>query len=137
VMWREHSLISAELVASAWNELTHGEEPWSTMIADDRTGEIRRVVEALLDPRDGLESPSRRRRIRRAAARHGAFRGAQRCTELVVFDDFYALRAALRCVLRRRASRVVARDVVRLLLPDWRLARRAARTSHAEVRGGA
>ena len=66
-----------------------------------------------------------------AAAAHGAFRRAQRCAKRVVSDDFAMLRLAFHVALRRSGkSRPRARDVFRELLPDWRMARGAARDGY-------
>jgi hypothetical protein len=106
------------------------------MPADDRSGELRRVIDELFDPTGDLESPVRRRRIRTVAGLHGAYRAAQRSARATVDGDFAALRSALRHVLGLNGmSHAIARDVVRVLLPDWRLARHAARVAHAAARG--
>jgi hypothetical protein len=132
----EPPLISSDRVMSAWRTIIDGEAPWGSMPADDRDGELRHVIDELLDVADGLECTMRRRRIRHAARVHGEFRGAQRCPELVVFSDFVVLRSATRFALRARGvPRSCTRDFVRALLPDWQFARRMALAAHREVRG--
>ena len=130
------SPISADLLLRTWLNVVRAEEPWCGMTVDDRSGELRRLVTELLDLTADLESPARRRRIRAAAALHGAYRGAQRSPRATVDADFATLRCALRQLLGLQgAPRSIVRDVVRVLLPDWQLARRVARVAHAEARG--
>jgi hypothetical protein len=115
-------------VMLAWRESVRDEFPWCTMPLDDRTGVMRPIIDELLDVSGGLACPIRQRRIRSAAAAHGAFRRAQRCANRVVSDDFAMLRLALNVALRRAGqSRPTTRGVLRCLLPDWRMARSAAR----------
>jgi hypothetical protein len=127
----DDAAITPDDVMRAWRESVRGEFPWCTMPLDDRTGAIRPILDELLDVSDGLSSPIRRRRIRSAAAAHGAFRRAQRCAKRVLSDDFAMLRLAFHVALRRSGrSRPAARDVFRELLPDWRMARSAARDGY-------
>ena len=135
--WFERDLwgpTSVEFVISVWRRLVKRLEPWQSMPLDDRTGELRRLLEELLDSVGGINAPARRRRIRTVASRHGAFRRSQRCAEDIVVNDFAVLRRAVRrALLTRGVSEPVRRQVCRTLLPDIRVARRAARMAHAEA----
>jgi len=131
-MWGEPSVVSVERVMLAWRQLVRGLEPWRSMALDDRSGELHRVLEELLDPVGGLNSPTRRRRIRAVASRHGAFRRAQRCPADTLVNDFVVLHRAVRRALRARGvSPLAASAFARALLPDLSTARRAARSAHA------
>ncbi|HEY4307702.1 MAG TPA: hypothetical protein VGM82_24720 [Gemmatimonadaceae bacterium] len=133
--WDEPPFTSLERVMFAWEESVEREEPWCTMPVDDRRGELRRVLEELLDPANGIDAPTRRRRLETAAYGHGAFRRGQRCSEVTLSHDLIVLRDALKRALRAGgASHTTARDLVRQLLPDWHLARRAARSGYNEAR---
>jgi hypothetical protein len=133
--WADPSLMSVELVMRAWRQLVRGLEPWRSMAPDDRGGELRRVLEELLDPLGG-NSPVRRRRILVVATRHGTFRRAQRCSESTLVNDFVVLRRAVSRALRAHGvGRVAVRECARALRPDIQFARRAARAAHAEAYG--
>jgi hypothetical protein len=88
----------------------------------------------LLDFADGVDTTSRRRRLDRAARRHGAFRRAQGCAESTVRLDFAVIRQAFRDALRESgAAPATVREATRCLLPDWFLARRAAHCGYADA----
>ena len=124
----DDAAVTPDAVMLAWRESVRDEFPWCTMPLDDRTGAMRPIIDELLDVSTGLTCPIRQRRIQSAAAAHGAFRRAQRCAKRVVSDDFAMLRLAFQLALRRSGkSRPKARGVFRRLLPDWRMARSAAR----------
>jgi hypothetical protein len=124
----DDAIVTPDAVMRAWRESVRDEFPWCTMPLDDRTGVMRPIIDELLDVSTGLACPIRLRRIRSAAAAHGAFRRAQRCAKRVVSDDFAMLRLALNVALRRAGqSRPTTRGVLRCLVPDWRMARSAAR----------
>src|SRR4051812_412017 len=134
-MWGAPFEISVETVMRAWAELIRGDDPWRHMFPGDRTGQMRVVVGELLDVTEGLGHPARQLRLQTAAVRHGVFRGRQRCPVAVIGQDFLMVRKALRYAARRSgASRFVARELVRVLLPDCSSARHAARTALAGVR---
>lgn len=127
-------LMSVELVLIAWRRLVKGLEPWRSMPLDDRTGELRRLLEELFDGAGGINGPARRRRIRAVARRHGAFRRSQRCAEGIVVNDFAFLRGAVRRVLLARGiGDAVVRQMCQALVADIRAAGRAARLAHAEA----
>jgi hypothetical protein len=129
--------VTPDNVMLLWRESVRGELPWSSMPLDDRTGTIRPIIDELLDVSTGLACPIRRRNIQSAAAAHGAFRRAQRCDDHVLIDDFTMLRAALDIALRQSGkSRTMTREALKCLLPDWRMARRAAREAFAAARRG-
>jgi hypothetical protein len=107
-------------------------DPWSAMPLDDRLGYLRPVIAELLDVGDGIDSTARRARLVEAARRHGAFRRAQACAEVIVSWEFSALREAVREGLRATGfPPETVRQVTRWMLTDWRLARRAARWGFA------
>jgi hypothetical protein len=133
----EPATITAEMVVFVWESLITGEFPWYEMPLDDRRGYVGSLVGELLDISDGVESDERRQRLETVARRHGAFRRAQKCSEAVVSSDFSTLREALReALLIAGATPPVVRQATRWLIPDWRFARRAARTGFAEARRG-
>lgn len=110
---------------SVWTHQVARDEPWRSMAADDRSGEMRRVVAELLD--GGGDAGARARRLRSAASNHGAFRRGQGCLATVVAGDFAAMSESLRmalgaCGLGSRA----AADAVWALSLDSHLALRAA-----------
>jgi hypothetical protein len=118
-------------VVGVWREHARCETPWSAMTLDDRPGRIRPIVCALLDLSGGLYSADRQRNVRLTAAQHAAFRRAQACSERVVVDDFTLVRMSLKlALLRLGVSTGLARQFIRCLLPDWRLARRTAVECH-------
>lgn len=133
--WSEPATVTAEMVVCVWESLIAREFPWYEMPLDDRRGYLGSLVGELLDVTGGIESSVRRRRLEHAARRHGAFRRGQACAEAVVSSDFATLREALReALLIAGASPVIVREATRWLLPDWRFARRAARSGFVEAR---
>jgi hypothetical protein len=133
-LWGEPSLVSVDLVMVAWRQIANALEPWRSMPLDDRIGELRRVLEELLDSVGGMRAPARRRRIRTVATRHGIFRRAQGCPEGALLNDFVFLRRAVRRALSAQGvSQLVVRELARTLYPDLRVARHAARVAHAEA----
>lgn len=132
--WGEPSPVTVKLVMLAWRQIANALEPWRSMPLDDRSGELRRVLEELLDSVGGMRAPARRRRIRTEASRHGTFRRAQRCPEGTVLNDFVFLHRAVRRALSERGvSQPVVHELARTLLPDIRVARHAARVAHVEA----
>lgn len=123
--------LTADTVMGVWHEHARTEAPWSAMPLDDRPGTMRPLIDALLDVTGGLECSIRRRDIRMSAAIHGRYRRGQGCSAQVVSDDFGLLRLALKMTLYRMGVPAPAsRRFIRCLLPDWRMARRAAEDGH-------
>lgn len=126
-----------DVVMRTWTLSVGGREPWCSMPPDDRTGELRRVLEELLDDCEGGSSPTRRRRIRSVAERHGTFRCGQRASRDTVSDDFAVLRRTLsHSLCLSGVSQQVAADALRALVPDIREARDAARMAYVQAHGG-
>jgi hypothetical protein len=125
--WNHYTVLTPEMVMRAWEILVEDVSPWNLMPCDDRAGYVRVLVEELLDFAGGADGADRECRLDRVARRHGAFRRAQRCSESTVRLDFIAVRQALRDALRDAgAAPETVRQATRCLLPDWRLAHRAA-----------
>lgn len=132
-MWGDPPLLLIEVVMSAWEHTVAGNAPWQLMAADDRTGELRRVVGELLD--GGGDARARRRRIRCAATSHGAFRRGQGCAEYVIAGDFAAVSESLRLALRACGLGSQGADAgVHALSLDCRIAMQAARRALAVAR---
>jgi hypothetical protein len=131
--WNGSCSLTPALVVWIWS--SHVDQaPWSAMPLDDRAGYLRAVVDELLDLSGGFESTARRQRLAEVARRHGAFRRGQACQEIVVSEDFYSLRAAVREALAMTGAPPYAvRQAMRCLLPDWRMTRRAALLGFAGV----
>jgi hypothetical protein len=124
--WSGRCSITPALIVFCWSSQTN-RDPWSAMPLDDRFGYLRRLVDELLDLGDGIDSPARGRRLFEIARRHGAYRRRQSCEKLIVLQDFAALREALRDAMAMAGVPPHAiRHATRSLLPDWRMARRAA-----------
>ena len=135
-MWGEPSLLSIELVLGVWNQFVTELSPWCAMPVDDRSGELRRVLEELLDPVGGIDSEARRRRIRGVATQHGIFRRAQRCSQSTISNDFVVLRRAIYRALRARGARqTTAHTIAHELAPDFHVALKAATRGYARLQG--
>lgn len=126
--WDDGLPVCVDDVMDRWARILRAEPPWTTMPADDLTGEMRGVVIELINARWDCDEQARRHRIATAARSHGAFRQAQRCSANVLVFDFALFRVAIMEALRRgHWSASLARDAIGNLAPDIRLARRAAR----------
>lgn len=129
-MWGDPPLLFIEVVMSVWTHCVLSREPWRSMPADDRAGEMRRVVAELLD--GGGDARARRRRLRSAATNHGAFRRAQGCAQDVVAGDFAAVPESLQVALRACGlGSGEADNAVDALSLDCHIARRAAQRARS------
>ena len=127
-------LLSIELVLSVWSQFVTELSPWCAMPMDDRSGELRRVLEELLDPIGGMDSEARRRRIRGVATQHGIFRRAQRC--LAEHYPERVRRSApsdLSCFRTRGVVQTTARGIAHELGPDFHVAVKAAARAYARL----
>ncbi|HEY4133099.1 MAG TPA: hypothetical protein VGM50_20955 [Gemmatimonadaceae bacterium] len=125
--------LTATQIADVWRTLVDDESPWSTMALDDRSGYLRGMLDVLLDLTDGVDGPSRRRRLIRTARRHGMFRRGQALSDSIIAMDFATLRdATQRALWQAGATARAARKVFRVLLPDLRMARREALSGFME-----
>jgi hypothetical protein len=112
-----------------WTEFATSGDAYQSMIRDDQTGEMRRVLAELLD--SGGDERARRRRLQTAAATHGLFRRAQRCSEDVLARDFAAAREVIQGVVRRFGlSYTSGEEVARTLSSDCCLAHLAAQAAY-------
>ena len=125
--------VTARDVLAALAELLRREPPWSDMHLDDRPGEWRHVVVALLEDRTAVTGGERRSRLRWAAQRHGRFRRAQCCGRQHLAEELLLLEEAISEVMHRsgRSSRSIA-QVLDTLAPDLRSIGRALHAGYVD-----
>lgn len=114
-----------------WRAFTCGQQPWTAMPCDDRTGELRPVTSELLDV--AFRNRSERQSLAKliwAAAEHGGYRRAQLCAEGLLFADYAYLREAVRMTILK--SDLPARTI-RIVLANAERATRVA--NRASIRG--
>ena len=99
---KAHSALT-DAVLAEWFRRVCRERAWSAMQRDDVMGELRRVVEVLLDAPDGRFAERRCQQLRRNSGEHGVFRRRQRSGPAIVATDFVILGAAITDVWQRRA----------------------------------
>jgi hypothetical protein len=125
--WGEDLPLCIDHVMTCWARRLRYELPWRTMLHDDVTGEMRRVVIELVNASWDYDDEARRHRLAAAARAHGIFRRAQRCEKSAVVCE---LTLMLDTIAQAWSSSYPSFPLVQAaignLLPDIRLARRAA-----------
>jgi hypothetical protein len=130
-----HVCLECDEVLAAWIQLARPSRPWSTMYADDVSGELRHVLEILLTATPSLDPRERRRRLRRAGRDHGAFRRGQRCPSNALADELTIIEASIVGVLLFHGMpRPAARRWLGGLSPELKSVRRAFYSGYVDGR---
>lgn len=80
--------IAANVLLTAWWDLTSERGPWREMPKDDAFGLMRPILSELLNEGRDCKRRERFARMATAARNHGAFRRAQRCSARNLFEEF-------------------------------------------------
>lgn len=125
--WDDSPPVCVDDVLRRWIRMLDGERPWSEMQRDDLHGMMRPLLSELLNEARDVDHDQRQRRLVTAAHDHGAFRSAQRCSELQVVTELTSVREAVRCALLKAGmGPLTVQETLYALDGELGLAERAA-----------